>query len=76
MLASAAATLRDGEPPVPDGAKVVFYATVESEVRSLLLKQETIHEMLIILTEGRASSTCCTPCVERVSSQTEDYWAG
>jgi hypothetical protein len=42
MLASAAATLRDGEPPVPDGAKVVFYATVESEVRSLLLKQETI----------------------------------
>jgi len=40
MLASAGATLREGEPPVPDGAKAVFYATVESGVRYLLLNQE------------------------------------
>jgi len=41
MLASAAATLHEGEPSVPDDAKAVFYATVESGVRYLLLKGET-----------------------------------
>ena len=41
MLASTVATLREGEPPVPDDAKAVFYATVESGVRYLLSNRET-----------------------------------
>src|SRR5712671_570536 len=55
MLASAAATLREGEPPVPEDAKAVFYATVESEVR--YNRETSMKKMLMISSCYQRSNT-------------------
>ena len=56
---------RDAEPPVSEEKKATFYATAELNVRCLFLELDQIL-MLMIASQGRASSSRHTPSIDKV----------